>query len=378
VETPPDTPTLPPERDEAGTSTTQIQLTMPEIASGSLAAGSTAISSYNLEWNQGSGTAFYEVVGETTESLDRTATVDSLAPGQTYTFRYRVKNIHGWSAGYSPEVQIMAASKPSAPAAPSTTLVGSTVTVAWGAPAANGAPILSYVIEIQDSAGGWQLETTDCDGADPATLSAASCTIPQSTLTSPTGSFQLERGDLVVARVAAVNQLGQGDPSPANSDGARIQTLPAAPYGLASGPGTSASQIEVAWSPLATDAERGGVLGEVAITSYHVEWDAGTPTGPWAELVGLSSAYVATTYTTSPSDPAQVLTAGSTYRFRVRAQNAQGWGAYSSLVSILAAGVPAQMAMVTVTDNAGVPSVSIHWTSPAANGSPLTAYEIEI
>ena len=83
----------------------------------------------------------------------------------------------------------MAASRPSAPAAPSTELVGSTVTVTWSAPAANGAAILSYVIELQDKAGGWQLETTDCDGADPATRTAAECTIPQSTLTSLSGSF---------------------------------------------------------------------------------------------------------------------------------------------------------------------------------------------
>jgi len=42
---------------------------MPEITSGSFASGASSISSYNLEWNAGSGTAFNEVVGETTESL---------------------------------------------------------------------------------------------------------------------------------------------------------------------------------------------------------------------------------------------------------------------------------------------------------------------
>ena len=104
VETPPATPSLPPERVEAGTSPSQIEVAMPAITSGSLAAGAAAISSYNLEWNEGSGTAFTEVTGETTESLALTVTVDSLEAGRTYTFRYRVKNIHGWSAGYSPEV----------------------------------------------------------------------------------------------------------------------------------------------------------------------------------------------------------------------------------------------------------------------------------
>lgn len=51
VETPPDTPVLPPERDEEGTTSSAISVILPEIVSGSLAAGGTTISSYNLQWN---------------------------------------------------------------------------------------------------------------------------------------------------------------------------------------------------------------------------------------------------------------------------------------------------------------------------------------
>jgi hypothetical protein len=51
VSTVPDNPISAPVRDEVGTSTTQITLNMPEITSGSTAAGSVAISSYNLQWN---------------------------------------------------------------------------------------------------------------------------------------------------------------------------------------------------------------------------------------------------------------------------------------------------------------------------------------
>lgn len=379
VETVPEVPTLAPLRDEAGTTSSQVAVTMPEIVDGSHAAGAASISSYNLEWNAGSGTAFSEVVGETTESLVRTVTVSAgIVAGQTYAFRYRVKNVHGWSSAYSPEVQVVAAAKPSAPAAPTTSLVGSMVTVAWAAPPANGSPILSYVIELQSKDGAWHLETANCDGAAAAVISATSCTLPQSVLTDSAGNFKLERADLVVARVAAVNAIAVGDASPVNSVGAKIQTLPAAPSGLASGAGTSATQIELSWTALTTEAEIGGVVGEVSITSYHVEWDAGASAGPWAELAGLSSAYTATTFTTSPGDPAQVLTAGQTYRFRVRAQNAQGWGPYSTAFSILAAGPPAQMAMITVADNAGLASVRIQWTAPSSNGGALTAYEIQL
>ncbi len=83
---------------------------MPEIVSGSLEAGATTISSYNLEWNEGSGTQFSEVVGEASENLERTITVTTnIQAGQSYNFRYRVKNLHGWSSSYSPELEVMAA-----------------------------------------------------------------------------------------------------------------------------------------------------------------------------------------------------------------------------------------------------------------------------
>jgi hypothetical protein len=54
----------------------------------------------------------------------------------------------------------------------------------------------------------------------------------------------------------------------------------------------------------------GGVTTEVVISSYHLEWDAGTLNGPWIELVGLSSAYTLTSYSTNPSNPAEVLVPG--------------------------------------------------------------------
>jgi hypothetical protein len=124
VQTPPATPTLSPVRDEAGTTVSQITATMPEIISGTIAAGSASISSYGLEWNSGSGTTFTAISGDPTESLTRVIAKTSLTSGHSYIFRYRVKNIHGWSAGYSPQVTIVAAKKPSDPVSATTVLIG--------------------------------------------------------------------------------------------------------------------------------------------------------------------------------------------------------------------------------------------------------------
>lgn len=99
----PDTPTQAPARVDSGTDTTKITISMPEIIDNSDEAGGTLITSYNLEWNQGLGTTFTEVVGETSANLNKEITIeDNINSGDTYLFRYRVKNIFGFSSGYSP------------------------------------------------------------------------------------------------------------------------------------------------------------------------------------------------------------------------------------------------------------------------------------
>lgn len=151
---------------------------MPEVVAGSLAAGATSIASYHLEWNAGSGTTFTELLPATEE---RTRTQGSLTEGQSYTFRYWVKNIHGLSLAPSPQVIVMAAKKPSAPAVATTALTGLSVTISWQPPAANGKAIRSYSVEIQDNDGAWHLETGFCDVTDPAaacTAQLCTCTLP--------------------------------------------------------------------------------------------------------------------------------------------------------------------------------------------------------
>jgi len=83
---------------------------MSEVQDYSVNAGGAEITSYNLEYNKGAGTTFFEVTGYTTEQLDTEITVPT-TPGDTYLFRYRVKNMFGFS-GYSPVVSIKSAKAP--------------------------------------------------------------------------------------------------------------------------------------------------------------------------------------------------------------------------------------------------------------------------
>ena len=67
---------------------------------------------------------------------------------------------------------------------------------------------------------------------------------------------------------------------------------------------TSTTQLQLEWDPLTTEEEIGGVVGEVAISSYHLEWDQGLGDGSWSELIGLTVPFTGATFTTDPSDPA--------------------------------------------------------------------------
>ena len=68
---------------------------------------------------------------------------------------------------------------------------------------------------------------------------------------------------------------------------------------------------------------------------------------------------------------------GSTYQFRVRAYNQQGWGSYSDTLSVVS---------TTVTSTPDAPVVSLNnlnvmikWTAPSTtNFASVTAYKITI
>jgi len=128
----------------------------------------------------------------------------------------------------------------------------------------------------------------------------------------------------------AHNSRGWSAFSAVSTTVATIETEPSQMSAPTSGSTTSSSQIEVDWTALTTAAQTGGA----SITSYHLQWDAGTNT-TWYDVIGLSPSYTSTSVILSTS-----IVAGNTYYFRVRASNIIGWGSYSSTASIKAAQIP--------------------------------------
>ena len=66
--------------------------------------GGTAIFSYNLVWDNGSGSTNIDLVGSATNFTSTTHTISAgIVAGTTYRFKYRALNKYGWGP-YSDEV----------------------------------------------------------------------------------------------------------------------------------------------------------------------------------------------------------------------------------------------------------------------------------
>jgi len=126
---------------------------------------------------------------------------------------------------------------------------------------------------------------------------------------------------------------------------------------------TNQSQISIT---IAATSDNGGS----PITSYSLEWDAGTAGVSYTSLIGESSDNLDLIYNSTG------VTAGGSYMFRVRAKNIYGWSSYSSTLTAIAAEVPDQPSSPTVT-NTGT-SVKIAWTDPFNGGSAITSYGVQL
>lgn len=116
-------------------------------------------------------------------------------------------------------------------------------------------------------------------------------------------------------------------------------------------------------------ADRGGEV----LTSYAVEWDAGTTGATWAYLQGFASPDLSTTISINSG-----VTPGLSYQVRVYAQNRYGTGPVSLAATIKAAREPGEVSQPSMSSTANGLDVDLAWTAPTDNQQALTAYRILI
>ena len=98
MEYPPQTVPQPLQIDLEFTFETQIRVIMTEMVDDAETGGSP-ITSYALDWDKGSfGNEWHSYTGTLDDNLKLTIDFTDLTKGNYYRFKYRVKNIYGWSA----------------------------------------------------------------------------------------------------------------------------------------------------------------------------------------------------------------------------------------------------------------------------------------
>jgi hypothetical protein len=139
----------------------------------------------------------------------------------------------------------------------------------------------------------------------------------------------------------------------------------AAPTRLAQ---TSETQLHIGWTALTTHEETGGAV----VSSYGLEWDAGSSEANWYELTGMTASFSELEFFATTG-----LTPGGTYAVRVSAYNAHGWGEASPVAYIVASAAPGLMPAPTTSIQDAV-NVRVAWEAADANSDPLDAYEVLI
>ena len=159
---------------------TSVTVEMPEITG--IESGNSPVTSYNLVYS--SSLSFISIIGENPNNLLRTITKGGLNSNTLYRFKYRVRNKFGWSADFSPDIEIRTATFPSKITTISFLMVDQTkVRVSWLPPYNGGSPISEYKIEFRhkyDAGSGEAMvfsELDDCLGSTYSILIQRYCDV---------------------------------------------------------------------------------------------------------------------------------------------------------------------------------------------------------
>jgi hypothetical protein len=267
--------------------------------------------SVDLTWraptqNGGSAITGYVVVvrsgGQTVRTVPvpgtaTSTTVSGLTNGTAYTFTVAATTAAGTGPASAGSDRVTPGAVPGAPTLGTVTPGNRSLTVTWSAPTdAGGAAVTGYVVSVYSGTGTQPVRTTR----------------PGRTATS-TSVTGLTNGTAYTVTVAAVNRLGTG-PATARS----VPTTPAVPVVAPSAPTLRNATAGVRSATVIWRAP--GRDGGSPITGYVVHVYQGTSN---TVLRTLPASATATSLTVTG------LTSGTTYRFRVAAENAVGTGALS-------------------------------------------------
>lgn len=284
-----------------------------------------------VDWLPGTGTC------ATLATTAITCGMTGLTSGTTYSFRIRATNAVGSGAWSNTLNLTPTAAVPDAPLAPTLDVVGAQINVGWTEPAANGAAITGYSIQVKASTSNKWTTYTVLPSNNPYGLG-------------------LSPGTAYDVRVAAINSVGTGAYSPiSTATTASTPSAPAVPSLL-----PAPFQMTVNWVMPASDPA-------YPVLSYLVQYKLST-SKTW---IALPEVTVPTTTLTITG-----LTAGGQYDFQVAARNLAGLSAFSLPITGLVPDVPT--APTNVAGTVAPKLVRVTWTMPNPNGSTIDRYDVQI
>ena len=117
--------------------------------------------------------------------------------------------------------------------------------IQWTPPYDRGDTVTGYVIRIEASDGSFKEEMSSCDGSNPAIVATASCVIPSTTLVGSPHS--LAWGATVKVKLLAYNSYGNSAESPVNSNIVLLR-IPDAPVVSEDESQRKATEIGLEWT----------------------------------------------------------------------------------------------------------------------------------
>ena len=330
----------------------------------------SAVTGYDVQYRAGSSGAWSSWPHTDTT---RSATITGLTNNTEYQVQVRARNARGnglWSASVkaTPAIQ-----KPDAPAAPTMTSSGTTLTVTWAAPLSNGADITDYDIEYSsDNGANWTPHLHGSFAKAVNTSTTTNTTIPLDFgALNPTGLTVTNES---VGSNAGIYKIGQT----LGALKVHVSTIT-----------TQAGVIDVYYADTKPSAStlrsHGTKLFSLTLSQNVIGNASGTIPTPAANsyfwAVGASALSSSTrtiglnwpTVSTSTTDSISSLTNGASYQVRVRARNSVGTGDWSP-ASTHAIGRPGAPAAPTLTS--GNAQLTAKWSAPAGTVT-ITDYDVQ-
>jgi titin len=345
----PPQPSTAPQEDSTQTTASKVTVTYS-----STDTGGSPILGYHLQYRAGLSGSFSDLLAESSNSMATSYALSSVTKGQTYYFRFRVKNKYGWSE-YSAVGTAIASQEPDQASAPTISSVSdTTVVLDFDQSVDNmGSVITAYELY-------W------ATGETPGTFTqVGTYTDNSATFTLPNGADTITAGQIYNFRYAARNVRGLGELSEITSVAA-TNPLPA-PTGLSK-----------------VDSSSSG--SRITLT-----WDASTPVNtPGDDILGYrlyvlnstSGQYMKIFDGEENSSPAQrtfsysSVTQGQQYSFKVSVLTFNGESDNSTTFTTYACSSPSGMSVPSV-NSVSLTSVTISWTPPSSQGGcSLTGYAV--